>query len=79
MKVEIKGTTSIYNLVKAHPNIKQIMASIGFVDILKPGRLQSVGRVMTLEKGSRMKNIDWALIVKTFDDNGYTLTKGDAL
>ncbi len=48
MNVQIKGTTPIYDLVKAHPDIKQIMADLGFVDIVKPGMLQSIGRIMTL-------------------------------
>ncbi len=77
MKVQIKGTTSIYELVKEYPDVKQIMSDLGFVDIVKPGMLQSVGRIMTLEKGARMKNVDWESIVAAFDSNGYTLTKGE--
>ena len=77
MKVQIKGTTSIYELVKSYPDVKQIMSDLGFVDIVKPGMLQSVGRVMTLEKGARVKDVDWAVIAKAFDEHGYTLTKGE--
>lgn len=79
MNEHITSTTSIYNLVKEHPDVKDIMANLGFVDILKPGMLQSAGRIMTLEKGAKMKNIDWDLVVKTFDEKGYTLTKGEKL
>jgi hypothetical protein len=79
MKIEINSTTSIYDLVKEYPEVKEVMAELGFTDIVKPGMLQSVGRVMTLEKGARMKSVDWATIVAAFDDNGYTLTKGDQL
>lgn len=77
MKVQIKGTTPIYELVKAYPDVKEIMSALGFVDIVKPGMLQSVGRIMTLEKGARMKKIEWASVEKTFDEHGYTLTKGE--
>ena len=79
MKVQIKGTTPIYELIKTYPDAKEIMAALGFVDIVKPGMLQSVGRIMTLEKGARMKSIEWASIVDAFDEHGYTLTKGEQL
>lgn len=78
MKVQIKGTTPIYELVKTYPDVKQIMSTLGFVDIVKPGMLQSVGRIMTLEKGARMKNIDWTSVVAAFDEHGYTLTRGES-
>lgn len=77
MKVAIIGTTSIYELVTTYPDVKQIMSELGFVDIVKPGMLQSVGRIMTLEKGARMKSLDWATIVAEFNKHGYTLTKGE--
>ena len=79
MQVEIAGTTSIFDLVKKHPEIKEIMVQLGFSDIVKPGMLQSVGRVMTLEKGSRMKNIDWTIIENTFSTHGFVLKKGKTL
>jgi aspartyl/asparaginyl beta-hydroxylase (cupin superfamily) len=59
-----------------HPNAKEIMVSIGFVDIEKPGMPQSVGRFMTLEKGAKMKDIDWVNIVRVIDENEYALIKG---
>ena len=75
----ITSTTSIYDLVKQYPDVADIMAAQGFVDILKPGMLQSAGRIMTLEKGAKMKKIDWDMIVAAFEEAGYTLTKGETL
>jgi len=72
----ISSKTSIYDLVKAHPNIKNIMADLGFVDILKPGMLISTGRFMTLEKGAKLKKIDLAIIAKAFEEHGYVLNGG---
>ena len=73
MKTQISSTMSIFELVKTHPDVKEVMAALGFTDIVKPGMLQSVGRVMTLAKGARMKNIEWETIVAAFDDKDYTL------
>lgn len=74
MKIQISSKMTIFDLVKAYPDIKNIMADLGFVDILKPGMLHSAGRIMTLEKGSKLKKIDWDQIVKTFEEHGYLLT-----
>ena len=70
----INRSQSIYELIKEHPEIKYIMASLGFNDILKPGMLQSVGRVMTIDKGTRMKGIDIDHIIEVFKENGFQLT-----
>lgn len=75
MLIEIKSTVSVYDLVKTHPEVKEIMVELGFRDIVKPGMLQSAGRIMTIEKGAKMKNIDWKLIEKTFKEHGYLIIK----
>lgn len=66
---------SIYKIVKKDEKIKAILFELGFEEIVKPGRLQSVGRVMTLAKGARMRDIDLDYIIKTFKDKGYVVTK----
>ncbi|MCK5811628.1 MAG: DUF1858 domain-containing protein [Clostridiales bacterium] len=73
MLIEIKSTMTIYDLLTTYPNIKEIMVELGFLDIVKPGMLQSVGRFMTIEKGSKMKNIGLELIKKTFYNHGYLI------
>jgi len=73
MAISIKGTEPLYELVGKHPEIKEIMVELGFKDIVKPGMLQSVGRVMTIEKGARMKSIDLALIKRTLEEHGFLL------
>lgn len=73
MLIEIKNTMTIYDLVTAYPEVKDIMVELGFREIIKPGMLQSVGRFMTIEKGSKMKNIDMKIIEKIFFDRGYLI------
>ena len=72
---KIKEDTSVYDLVTAHPDIRAIMAELGFMDILKPGMLQTAGRVMTLKKGAALKKLDWSTILAVFNKNGYEISK----
>lgn len=70
----INAALPLRDLIDKHPAVKEIMNELGFHDILKLGMLQSVGRFMTIEKGARMKNIEWALIEETFKKHGYLLS-----
>ena len=71
-KIDI--SLSVYELIKTWPEIKEIMAGLGFKDILRPGMLETAGRFMTLKKGAKLKKIDFADIEKAFCDNGFELT-----
>jgi len=49
------------------------MVELGFKDIVKPGMLQSMGRIMTINKGCSMKNIDIEIVREVFLKYNYTL------
>lgn len=49
------------------------MADSGFENIAKPGMLQSVGKVMTIKKGAKMKGIDWDKVERVFREQGFIL------
>lgn len=72
MKI-IELNQSILSLVTMHPEIKDILFELGFKDIVKPGMLQTVGRIMTLEKGSRMQSIDLEVVKHKLTEKGYTI------
>lgn len=67
---------SIHRMVEQYPEIKDILFEIGFKDIIKPGMLQTAGRLMTLRKGASHKNIDIKTIVSIFREKGFEL-KGE--
>ena len=71
--IKIQSDASVYDLVTVHPEIQGIMVDLGFKDIVKPGMLQTAGRVMTLEKGAMLKRIDWETMKVTFKKNGFEL------
>ncbi len=75
--INIKSTEKIYNIANKHPDVVEIMVELEFKDIVKPGMLATAGKVMTIEKGAKMKNIPWDNIVKVFMEHGYSLLKED--
>ncbi len=70
---EININDSIFQLVTTYPEIKDILFSLGFTDIVKPGMLQTVGRIMTLSKGSKAKGISLEIIKKAFHTEGFNI------
>lgn len=71
----IKLSDSVYKLVKENPDFKDIMVELGFKDITLPGMLNTAGRIMTLEKGAKMKKISIEEIKKKLEEKGYQLAE----
>jgi N-dimethylarginine dimethylaminohydrolase len=68
-KLDLKKT--VYDLVKDDAEIGEIMKELGFIDIVKPGMLNTAGRFMTIPKGALMKKIDIETIKQKFREKGY--------
>ena len=68
-KLDSKKT--IYELAQEHEDFVEIMIELGFSEISKNSILQSLGKIMTLERGAKMKKISIEKIVETFSDKGY--------
>lgn len=62
---------TVAELCKAYPELKEIMAEIGFKDITKPLALQTMGRIMTIPKGAFIKDIPLRKIVEALEKNGF--------
>ena len=73
MVESININDKLYDIIIKYPDVKEIMVELGFKDIIKPGMLQSMGKIMTIEKGAKAKNIDWNLVIKIFKEHGYEL------
>ncbi|MDF2942059.1 MAG: hypothetical protein K0S01_917 [Herbinix sp.] len=70
---QIDLTKSVYELCNEFPELPEILATIGFTDIIKPGILSTMGRFMTIPKGAIAKKIDLYLIIQTLRDHGYVV------
>ncbi|KAF1304980.1 MULTISPECIES: DUF1858 domain-containing protein [Enterococcus] len=69
----IDFSRSLFDLVSEFPEIKDIMYSIGFEAITKPGMLQTAGRYVTIPKGAQMKKIPLETVVAAFEAQGFTV------
>jgi hypothetical protein len=70
---ELNLNESVYLLCTRYPELKDIMAEMGFSDITKPGMLGSVGRLMTLPKGAAMRGIDIGTIKAHLETRGFVV------
>lgn len=67
--IDLRKTVS--ELAASHPELVDIMASLGFSEIRNKLMLNTVGRVMTIPKGARMKGIDLDKVVAELERNGF--------
>lgn len=64
---------SIYQLVEENPELVPILEELGFVEVTRKNMLKSVGRVMTIPKGAKLKGIPMEEIIKKIQDNGFVV------
>ncbi len=64
---------SVHDLVKEYPELQQIMYDLGFTEINKKAMLNSIGKIMTIPKGAKMKGISMLDVVSTLTSNGFQL------
>lgn len=79
MAKKIDLTKTVFELVTEYPELVDIMASLGFSEITKKVVLNSVGKLMTIPKGAKMKNIPMTKIVTTFVENGFEIEGEESL
>ena len=72
--VDLRRT--VFDLCEANPDVADIMRGLGFTDIMKPGMLQTAGRLMTIPLGAKMKHIDMETVRQAFAVRGYEVEEG---
>ncbi|KAA6451974.1 DUF1858 domain-containing protein [Bacillus swezeyi] len=78
MNKKLDLNDSVYELCTLHPELKTLMKDIGFENITKPGMLETAGRIMTIPKGARMKQIELTLVLDILKKHGFDpVWKGD--
>ena len=76
MEKKLDLSKSVYDLVKEYPEVADIMKELGFSEITNKVMLNSVGKIMTIPKGAKMKGVSIIDIVGAFMKAGFTL-EGD--
>lgn len=77
MKKELDVNKTVAELVKEFPELREVMAEIGFKEILNPIALEVMGRVMTLPKGAAVKGFHWEDVVHKLEERGFFLKRGE--
>lgn len=67
---------SVYELCCRHPQLVQVLKSLGFESIDNPVMMRTAARVMTIPKAAAMKGMDFNEVIKALEDSGYTVVKG---
>ena len=73
MEKKLDLSKSVYDLVKEYTEVTEIMKSLGFSEITNKVMLNSVGKIMTIPKGAKMKGVSMIDIVGAFMKAGFTL------
>ena len=71
MSKKLDLTKSVYELTQEYPELIDIMAGLGFTEITRKTMLNSVGKIMTIPKGAKMKNISMMDVVTTLMGKGF--------
>ena len=73
MEKKLDLSKSVYDWVKEYPEVADIMKELGFSEITNKVMLNSVGKIMTIPKGAKMKGVSMIDIVGAFMKAGFTL------
>ena len=65
----------VAELIKEYPEVKDIMIELGFKAISQ--NLESMGQIVTIPKGSKIKNIPLDKIIKKFEDEGFEVINNE--
>lgn len=64
---------SVFILTQEYPELVDIMAELGFTEIAKKAMRHSIGKMVTIPKGAKMKNIPMTKIVTALMEHGFEL------
>ena len=73
MSKKLDLNKTVFELTEQYPELIDIMTKLGFTEITKKPVLHSVGKIMTIPKGAKMKNIPMMDVVRTLMANGFEL------
>lgn len=70
-KLDLNKT--VYELIQEYPELIDSMAELGFTEVRKTAMLHSVGRMMTIPNGAKMKNISMIDVVTALKEKGFEI------
>ncbi|MCR5089608.1 MAG: DUF438 domain-containing protein [Oscillospiraceae bacterium] len=73
MAKKLDLSKSVFELTEEYPELIEIMAGQGFSEIKKEAVRRSIGKMTTIPKGAKMKNISMTDVVTTLMSKGFVL------
>lgn len=67
----------VYDTIKQHPELKQLLVDLGFSPLANKAMLQTAGRMTSLKKGAGLIGVPIEEIVQTLEWNGYEVKKDE--
>ena len=62
---------SVYTTLQNHPEVKELLIELGFTPLSQQQMVQTVGRITSLKKGSKIAKIPLDTIIRQLELNGY--------
>ena len=62
---------SVYTTLQHHPEVKELLIELGFTPLSQLQMVQTVGRITSLKKGSKIAKIPLDTIIRQLELNGY--------
>ena len=73
--LDLKKTVA--DLVGEYPEVRQIMADVGFREMTSDVALNVMGRIMTIPRGAAVKGVDLNKVIAAFEEHGFTVIGDD--
>ena len=64
---------SVYELVTEYPELTELLSDLGFTEVKKPAALHSVGKLMTIPKGAKLKGIPMTDVITALTQKGFAI------
>lgn len=77
MNNTIDLTQPVAELIKTHPELKDILVELGFKPLANLAMLNTVGKVTSLKAGSKLAGVSLDKIKQTLEFNGYEVFWGE--
>ena len=77
MNNTIDLTQPVAELIKTHPELKDILVELGFKPLANLAMLNTVGKVTSLKAGSKLAGVSLDKIKQTLEFNGYEVVGGE--
>lgn len=70
---EIDGNQTVFELIQAHPELKEILVNLGFTPLNNDAMLNTMGRMMPLHKGAEQIKLAPEKLKETLRAHGFEL------